>query len=166
MIDLYKRHLIADLQLIDSLVNQFSFIDSDLSNWKETYLDKESNDKWLSYYVNSAQQGGGHNILARLPLPTTDKLIDIALHSEFEDEVFAACLTLIDNEALKKEDFRMSLVDKLEKINNINRQKTVIELTGLSSRLNRREVMGKTSEQIEADTYYYKQVAERAKKLR
>ncbi len=166
MTELNKRHLISDRQLIDSLVNQFSVVSSDSENWTKTFLDKTTNQNWISYYVDTAQHGGGHNVLGRLPLPSTDKLIDIAIHSENEDEVFAACLTLTDNEELRKQDFRIALIDKLEVLQDKDRQKKVVELTGLSSLLNRQDILGKNSGQIETDAYYYKQIADRAAKLK
>ncbi len=166
MTDLVKRHLISDLKLIDTLTTQFELVHTDNDNWTKTYLDKDKNEKWLSYYVDGAQHGGGNKILGKLPLPSTDKLIDIAINSESEDEVFAACRTLTNNEELKKQDFRLSLIDKLEVIHDKERRKRVIELTGLSSPLNRQDILGKNSRQIESDAYYYKRIAERADNLK
>src|SRR5690606_15087706 len=94
MTDLVYRHLISDLKLIDTLITQFELVHTDNDKWTKTYLDKAKNDNWLSYYVDGAQHGGGQKILGRLPLPSTEKLIDIAIHSESEDEVFAACRTM------------------------------------------------------------------------
>lgn len=99
-------------------------------------------------------------------MPTIDKLIDLALHSESEDEVFAACRTLTDNEEIRKQVFRLALIDRLQNLNNISRQKKVIELTGLSSALNRQDILGKTAEQINTSANYYKQIADRAEKLK
>jgi hypothetical protein len=166
MTELNKRHLISDNELIESLINQFSVVSNNSDNWTKTFLDRTTNEHWISYYVDTAQHGGGHNILGRLPLPSTDKLIDIAIHSEIEDEVFAACRTLTDNEESRKQDFRLALIDKLEVLLDKDRQKKVIELTGLSSPLNRQDILGKTSGQIETDAYYYKQIADRADKLK
>lgn len=166
MTELKNRHLISDGLLIEKLVNQFSVISIDNDSWTKTLLDKTTNENWLSYYVDTEQHGGGHNILGRLPLPSTDKLIDIAINSENEDEVFAACRTLIDNEELRKQDFRSKLIDKLENLTNRDRKKKIIELTGLTSALNRQDILGKTSKQIESDAYYYKQIADRAEKLK
>src|SRR5690606_31717366 len=166
MTDLVYRHLISDLKLIDTLITQFELVHTDNDKWTKTYLDKAKNDNWLSYYVDGAQHGGGQKILGRLPLPSTEKLIDIAIHSESEDEVFAACRTMTDNEELRKQDFRLALIDNLETILDKDRQGKIIELTGLTSSLNRRDVLGKTSEQIEADAYYYKQISDRADKLK
>lgn len=165
MTDLFNRHLVSDLKLIDNLISQFELVHTDNDNWTKTYLDKEKNETWLSYYVDTEQHGGGYNILGLLPLPTTEKLIDIAIQSENEDEIFAACLTLTDNELFRKQDFRLALIDKLETLRDKNRQKKVIELSGLSSPLNRQDILGKTSGQIETDAYYYKQISERADKL-
>jgi len=165
MTEFNKRHLISDRQLIESLVNQLSVLSSDSENWTKTYIDKTTNENWISYYVDTAHHGGGTKILGRLPLPTTDKLIDIAIQSENEDEVFAACRTLTDNEELRKQDFRLALIDKLEVVLDKERNKKVIELTGLSSSLNRQDILGKTSRQIENDAIYYRQIAERADKL-
>ena len=72
MTELKKRYLISDSQLIERLVNQFSVISIDNDNWTKTFLDKTNNENWLSYYVDTAQHGGGHNILGRLPIPSTD----------------------------------------------------------------------------------------------
>ena len=166
MTELNKRHLVSDSQLIDSLVNQFSVVSSDSDNWTKTFLDKTTNENWISYYVDTAQHGGGHNILGRLPLPSTGKLIDIAIHSENEDEVFAACRTLTDNEEFRKQDFRLELIDKLENLLDKDRQKKVIELTTLSSPLNRQDILGKTSGEMETNAHNYKQIADRVDKLK
>lgn len=166
MTDLANRHLISDVKLIDTLTTQFELVSTDNDNWTKTYLDQAKNEKWLSYYVDGALQGGGYNILGRLPLPTTDKLIDLALYSDNDDEVFAACRTLTDNEEIRKQDFRLALIGKLENLNNQSRQKKVIELTGLSSALNRQDILGKTAEQIKTSANYYKQIADRADKLK
>ncbi|RZL36404.1 MAG: hypothetical protein EOP00_29525 [Pedobacter sp.] len=101
-----------------------------------------------------------------MPLPTTDKLIELALHSDNEDEVFAACLTLINNEQNRNQEFRSSLINKLENLESFNRQKKIIEFTGLDSALNRQDILGKTVTQIELSAKYYKQIADRAKRLK
>lgn len=166
MTDLVNRHLISDLKLIETLITQFELVHTDNDNWTSTFFDRTTNINWISYYVNTALQGGGHNILGRLPLPSTYKLIDIAINSESEDKVFAACRTLTDNEELRKVEFRLELIDKLEVLLDKDRQKKIIELIGLSSPLNRQNIIGKTSGQIESDANYYKQIAVRADNLK
>lgn len=166
MTDLVNKHLISDVKLIDALTTQFELVSTNNDNWTKTYLDQTKNEKWLSYYVDGALQGGGYNILGRLPLPTTDKLIELALYSSYDDEVFAACRTLTDNEEIRKDDFRLTLIERLENLNNKSRQKKIIELTGLSSALNKQDILGKTTEQINTSANYYKQIADRADKLK
>jgi hypothetical protein len=165
MTDFANRHLISDLNLIDTLTSQFELVSNDNENWTKTYLDQSKSEKWISYYVDVALQGGGYKILGRLPLPTTDKLIGLALYSDNDDEVFAACRTLTDNEEIRKQDFRLTLIERLESLNNKSRQRKIIELTGLASALNRQDILGKTAEQIKVSANNYKQIADRANKL-
>ncbi len=161
-----NRQLISDKWLIKHFVDQLSLVSVDSETWTKTYIDPTTNQKWISHYVDATSHGGGQNLLGRLPLPSTDKLIDIAIHSEHEDEVFAACRTLTNNEELHKQDFRAALLDKLEGLIDKGRQKMVIELTGLSSPLNRQDTLGKSTGQIDADADYFARIADRANKLK
>lgn len=164
--ELHKRYFIAEQKLIDQYEKQFDLVKRDETNWTATYMDKETGDKWLSYRVDTEYHGGGNPVMCRLPLPDTTTLIDIALQTENEDEVFAACRTLVNNEQLKKRDFRSDLISRLENLKNKERQKRIIELTGLDSDLNRREIIGKTSDQVDKDSKYFQDIAKRAMKLK
>ena len=163
MIDFTKRHLISDLKLIDELNKQFELISEDKVNWTKIYLDKANNQKWFSYYVDCYLQGGGYNIFSKLPIPTTEKLIEIALNSEFDDEVFACCRTLTEKE--QEEEFREILINSLELQSDQERKKKIIEFTGLLSELNKREILGKSMKEIEIDAHYFKSISERAKRI-
>jgi hypothetical protein len=164
--ELHKRYFIAEQKLIDQYENQFDLVNRDETNWTATYMDKETGDKWLSYRVDTEYHGGGNPVMCRLPLPKTTKLIDISLQTENEDEVFAACRTLVNNEELKKNDFRSDLINRLEDLKNKERQKRIIELTGLDSPFNRREIIGKTLEQVDKDSKHFHDIARRAMKLK
>ena len=165
MIDLTDRKLFSDVNLIETFVNNLKLVGENNKNWTKEYFDFNTNKSWLSYYVNASQHGGGNKILALLPLPTTDGLIDIALNTKIENEVVAACQTLTENEAVNKQEFRLMLIDKLELINDNDRQQKIVELANLSSTLNRRDIFGKSIEEITSDENYYKRIAERADKL-
>jgi len=160
------KWLIADDSIIEQLKKQMQFVDRDNANWTETYLDNNTGVKWLYYRVNTELQGGGYPILGRLPLPDKVQLIELALFSESEDEVFAACRTLTDNEEILKIDFREDLINRLENINDNQRQNRVIKLTGLDSGMNRREILGKRLDQVNSDSSYFKNIADRAEKLK
>lgn len=160
------QYLIADTEQIEQLIKRFKLVDKDDINWTATYFDNETNSKWFYYRVATDLQGGGYPILARQPLPDTKELITLSLLSENDDEVFAACKTLVDNEEIKKIDFRSDLINELENIGDRQRQETVIKLTGLDNALNRREIVGKTYQQVEFDAKYFKGIADRATKVR
>jgi hypothetical protein len=160
-----KRQLIADQKNIELQKSQLQLIEKDLDNWTETYLDRNTGDKWLLYRVFGEMQGAGYQILGRLPFPDTNQLIELALLAENEDEISAACWTLIENEGTKNIDFRENLINRLESIQDTVRLKEVIKLTRLNSPLNRREILGKTMVQISLDAQFYKNIAERAAEM-
>jgi len=165
VIDLTGRKLFSDINLIEIFVNNLKLVGENNKNWTKEYFDLNTNQTWLSYYVNASQHGGGNNILALLPFPTTDDLIDIALNTKIEDEIVAACQTLTENEAVSNEEFRLMLIDRLELINDKDRHEKIIGLANLSSTLNRKNILGKSIEEITSDRNYYKQIAERAVRL-
>lgn len=160
-----KRQLISDQQEIEQLKQKLQFIGKDIDNWTETYLDNNTGDNWLRYRVFGEMQGAGYQILGLLPLPDTNQLIELALFSENEDEISAACWTLTDNEETKEIEFRENLLLRLENMYDTQRQKKVINLTELDSPINRREIFGKTMEQVDSDYQYYKIIADKAAQL-
>lgn len=162
---LKERKLISDEKIIANLIETFELTSEDNQNWTKTYFEKNLNESWLSYYVNTSQNGGGKNILVKLPIPTTEKLIEIAINSKYEDEVLATCYTLTQNEEIEKTEFRLELITELEKISDRIRQQKIIKFTSLLNSLNRKDVLGKSLNEIELDRKYYKEIAERATKL-
>ncbi len=165
VIDLTDRKLISDVNLVETFMSNLKLVGENRQNWTKEYFDLNTNKSWLSYYVNASQHGGGNNILALLPFPTTDGLIDIALNGKNEDEVIAACQTLTENETVKNEEFRLKLIDRLELISDKERQRKIIEFTNLSSPINRRNIFEKSIEEITSDGNYFKGIAERSVKL-
>jgi len=160
------QHLIADIEKIEQLRKIFKLIDKDNVNSTETYIDNSTGNKWLYYRVDTHLQGDGYPIFGLQPLPDTKQLIELSFFSEHEDEVFAACRTLADNEVIKSIDFRSDLINALENIDDKQRQEKVIKFTGLDNALNRREIVRKTLGQIELDAKYYRSIADRADKIK
>lgn len=163
---LHKRKLIADRKLIQELEKQFELVENNLAEWTKTYLDTETDSKWLCFYVDTEYHGGGSPVCGKLPFPDTNELINIAVTSEYEDEVFAACKTLTEKEKSGNYDFREMLVDKLVMLKDKNRRIKIIELTALDFAINRQVTNGKTFDQIESDFNHYKGIAEKAKRLK
>ena len=111
-------------------------------------------------------------MLLKLPLPTTEELISLAIHSPFEDEAVAAILRLLDEEAIEKKDFRHLLLENLEQLHLASpseqqkqRLRKVITLAALDDPMNRREVLHKSKLQVQEDAAYFESVAQRAKLL-
>ncbi len=159
-------HLIADTEKIEELRKHFTLVEKDTVNWTETYIDNNTGNIWRYYRVDGYLQGGGYAIFGLQPLPDTKQLINLSLSSENDDEIFAACRTLVDNEQTQKMDFRADLIHALENISGRQRLERIIKLTELDSALNRREILGKTYKQINTDAEYFKSIADRANKLK
>lgn len=163
---IHKRQLFADRKLIQELEKLFELVENNSSNWTKTYLDTETKSQWLCFYVDTEYHGGGNPIFGKLPLPGINDLIDLAITSEFDDEVFAACKMLTEKEKVENIDFRKELVNRLETLKDKKRRIKIIEWTALDFAINRQVTKGKTFDQIESDFKVYKEIAERAKSLK
>ncbi|WP_207430895.1 hypothetical protein [Sabulibacter ruber] len=137
--------------------------------WIERYLDNLTGKEWLKYQINSEYHGAGQINLIQLPEPTTTELIEIALTSEFEDEASAAAIRLRDNEQYLDTGFRQELINRLKKIElkqltdrEIQRIRMVISYSELDHIENRREIIGKSYQEIEEDSRFFKSMAEEA----
>ena len=156
--------------MIDKIISGLS---QDTSDEKSTrYIDKQTGETWVKYDVTSMYIEGKMTNLIRLPEPTVNKLIDLVFLSEHDDEVVAASLRLRDNELFNGQEFREELLDKVVKISTrkLNggqktRLKTIIILTELAHGENRREIMGKNSSEIRADSDFFMSVAYKADEI-
>ncbi|MBX0332818.1 hypothetical protein K3G39_06175 [Pontibacter sp. HSC-14F20] len=165
-----KRYLFGDAGLIEVLLPQFELRETSAGGYAAVYKDPLTNSFWLKYYATAATQGGGYLTLMRLPPPSTDKLIDIAIASDFEDEAVAAVLRLLDEEAIEKKDFRLELIEKLEQAVGGGtmpsaRMMKIIKFANLADPMNKREIVGKSPVAVKADSDYFKGIAERAEQL-
>jgi hypothetical protein len=164
--NLGQRYFISDPQLIKEVVSRLSETNSDSNLWTKTYLDPETGDQWIQYYVDGELHGGGYPVLAKIPLPDTIGIINIAILTENDDELFGACRTLTENEKINGTDFRINLIDRLEKLDNKKKINQIIKLTNLDSELNRRVIVDKSADQNYNDANYFKNIASRANRLK
>lgn len=165
-----KRYLYGDAGLIELLLPQFELMETAEGGYAAVYKDPLTKSFWLKYYATAAAQGGGYLTLMRLPAPNTEKLIGIAISTLFEDEAVAAVLRLLDEEAIEKKDFRLQLINMLERAVEesavaAERVMKIIKFAGLADPTNKREVVGKTAVQVQADAAYFEGIAERAERL-
>lgn len=89
----------------------------------------------------------------------------LVITSHYDDEVFAAGRTLLENEETKQIDFRLALISRLEQLHDKSRRISIIEYTDLDSPLNRKDILGKSYDEILSDANYYRDIAARAKEL-
>ncbi|MBC5993554.1 hypothetical protein [Pontibacter cellulosilyticus] len=168
-----ERKLYGDASLINELLSNMQLMEEAAGGLAAVYRDSGSGRFWMKYYTTAGEQStGGYELLIRLPLPTTDELITVAIISPHEDEAVAAIMRLLDEEALEKKDFRHLVVERLQEmtIESIDssqkkRIRQIITLTSLADPTNKREVKGKTIEQLQRDAAYYEDVSKKALKL-
>jgi hypothetical protein len=165
-----KRYFYGDASLIEVLLPQFELMETAEGGFAAVYKDPLTNSFWLKYYATAATQGGGYLTLMRLPAPSTDKLISIAINTLFEDEAVAAVLRLLDEEAVEKKDFRLQLMEQLEQAveeNTVEAQRVfkIAKFANLTDPINKREVLAKGAAQVQSDAAYFAGIAERAERL-
>jgi hypothetical protein len=165
-----KRYLYGDAGLIEGLLPQLELMEEAEGGWAAVYKDAATSSFWMKCYTTAGEQlDGGYELLIRLPLPTTEKLIQVAIETPHEDEAVAAIMRLLDEEAVEGKDFRHLLVERLELMNlesisfeQKQRIRKIITLTSLTDPTNKRPIKGKTVEQLKADAAYYEAVSEQA----
>ncbi|WP_276499177.1 hypothetical protein [Pontibacter litorisediminis] len=169
-----ERKLYGDARLIEQLIGKMQLMEEAAGGLAAVYKEAAAGRFWMKCYTTAGEQssGGGYELLIRLPLPTTEELIQVALHSPHEDEAVAAIMRLLEEEAIEQKDFREKLVQRLEELDLQTMEagqkqwlRKVITLTSLIDPLNKREVLGKTAEQVQADVAYFEAVSERARQL-
>ena len=166
------RRIFGDHQLINDFIKTLTKIEVLEDGWSIVYKDLNTNLSWLQYQIDSEYHGGGQSNLIRLPEPSFRELIDITLHSPFEDEVIAASIKLRDDEVFKGIEFRYVLIDLLEKKilrdlsqEDIKRLTNIIRFSELDSSLNRREILKKNIAEIDSDTTFFSEISKRADRL-
>ena len=164
------QYFICNQEKVTSKLQTLTLTDKSDSEWTENYIDNKSNEKWILVRYHSEYNGGGLPVLKRLPEPTTEELIDIALSSLDKNDIIGASLELADREKVKKEDFRDKLIKQLlaipvSKLTGFERErlKIIIYESDLYDPTNRRNIIGKHFTEIESDAEYYRVVAQNAK---
>jgi hypothetical protein len=140
--------------------------------WTHYYFDKNTNEEWHLTRYDSEYHGGGVPVLKRLPEPTIDELLNIALTSADKSDIIGASLELSEREKYKKENFRDKLLSRLlqvdtTKVTNFEKErlKIVIYESDLYDATNRRDIVGKHFSEIQNDADYYQTIAVKAKKI-
>ncbi|MBZ5857751.1 hypothetical protein [Flavihumibacter profundi] len=140
--------------------------------WTNYYIDKNSYEEWHLTRYDSEYHGGGIPVLKRLPEPTIEELINIAITSTDTNDIIGASLELSEREKYKKEDFRDRLIKRLLQVDTSNlteiekeRLKIIIYESDLYDATNRRDIVGKHFSEIESDADYYRTAAQKARTI-
>ena len=143
-----------------------------VEGWTDYYVDENTNENWLLTRYNSEYHVGDIPVLKKLPEPTIDKLIDIAITSSDTNNIIGASLELCEREKYKLEDFRDKLLRRLSQLDTSNlsdfeaeRLKIIIYESDLYDATNRRNILGKHFTEIQSDADYYKTIADKAKEI-
>lgn len=88
-----KRVLYGTNELVDKKISNLKEIEILDCGWTTKYMDTDTEELWIKY-VADPDRGYFFNLMRVEPAPSTDELIEIALTSEYPDEVTAAAYRL------------------------------------------------------------------------
>ena len=163
---------ICNQEQINIKIKSLSKTSTSEDGWIDFYIDKVTNENWLLTRYDSEYHGGGLQVLKRLPEPTIDELISIAMTSTDTNDIIGASLELSERERYSDEDFRLKLINRLLQVDFSNltefereRLKIIIYERDLYDATNRREIVGKHFAEIQKDADYYKEIAQKANNI-
>jgi len=146
--------------------------ETSVDGWAIFYIDKATNEKWLLTRYKPELQGAGIPVLKRLPEPTIEQLIEIAMTSFDKNNIVGASIELSERERHQKEDFREKLMARLMQVDTAGldsfekyRMKTIIYESNLFDATNRRDIVGKHFTEILNDANYYRTISQKAKSI-
>jgi immunity protein 27 of polymorphic toxin system len=164
------QFFICNQDEVDSKLATLTKTGTSDDGWTDYYIDKNSNEEWLLTRYNSECHGGGVPVLKRLPKPTIEQLIDIALTSPDKNDIIGASLELSEREKYHKDDFRNKLIERLLMVDTSRltefekeRLKIIVYESDLYDSTNRRDIVGKHFTEIENDADYYRTISQKAK---
>lgn len=140
--------------------------------WTQHYTDRATKEKWLLTQFHAEYQGGGVSVLKRLPEPTIEELINIAVTSNDTNDIIGASIELSEREKYNKEDFRDNLLQRLLQFDILDltdfdkeRFKIIIYESELYDATNRRDIIKKHFIEINTDAKYYLNISQQAKAI-
>jgi hypothetical protein len=161
-----KRVLYGTNELVEKKISNLKEIDILDSGWSVKYKDTVTGELWIKYTIDP-DRGYFFNLMRIEPTPSTEQLIDIALTSEFPDEVSAAAHRLHLEEELSNTEFRDKLLDRIKQIDlkgltdkEKKRIETIIVAGQLTNRINTSEIIRKKYNEINSDYKHICQIAD------
>ncbi len=151
---------------IHSKLRELREIGPSEADFSDLLIDDKDQSIWLLTRYETDFLEGGVDVLKKENALSTLQLIELAITSEFIEEVIGASLELYDRELEHKEMFREELVNQLKLIDltqltdfDKKRIEIIIYESSLYDPLNRREIIGKSMAEIEEDSLFYRRIS-------
>lgn len=136
------------------------------------YLEKPTNQEWHLIRYDSEYHGGVVPVLKRLPEPSIEQLINIAITSDDINDIIGASFELSEREKITKENFRDRLLSHLllfdtNELSTFEKEriKLIIYESNLYDETNLKDIVGKNFSEIQNDANYYQAIATKAKNI-
>ena len=167
---------ISSKETIDKLTADFLKIENNEFSYGTKYLDTSDNSEWLKLYLKSDYHGGGNPVLMKKEGINSNILIDTIFDSNDLMEISIASALLEYFEQINKQEFRLHLIERLE--DHLNKKEVLkskfekkrIDAIILNSLIfdstNRRDLLGKNDLEIKADHKFFREIADRAEKIK
>ena len=141
---------------------------SETKQSKEIYIDPRTKQKWEKYEFEFEDQTNYGIGLRSFPYCSIEETIEIALTSEFPDEIAGASALLfeLDRRGLEIREPLLNSIEVRKTEISMDRFETIYWRTEIYDKTNNRQTMGKKLEEIESDSMYYFETSERAKDLK
>ncbi|MBP6390796.1 MAG: hypothetical protein KA175_02105 [Flavobacteriales bacterium] len=162
-----ERLFIHDQKVVEASLKNLQTVAT--TGYKSTeFIDPTTRLRWEKYPIGYNDDGDDEFGLRRLPYPTTEDLIHIAVTSDVVDEIEGAAMLLKDQEWNHLIEFREALLNAIElhwKRIESERFSIIEGCTELTSKGNRREIVGKSDAEIIADADYFRHLGQIATEL-
>jgi hypothetical protein len=165
-----SKFYITEKSEIISKLATLSQVSISEDGWIHYYCDEKNDEEWkLTSYRTGT--GAEHLILKKLPEPTIEEAINIALNSRNSNDIAGAIFDLLTREKNQQVDFRLLLLQKLKSYLkedpafDSERVKLIIQQCELTEARNRRTIIGKHFTEVEKDAAYFYTIAQEAKSI-
>ena len=162
-----SRIFIEDHSLVKTKLKHLVVSKDASDEFEDLYLDPKTKEKWEGYdFEFEDQMNAGYGI-RKVPYPSMQETISIALNSTFMDEVGGAAALLHDYH-FQGANVREPLLNLLEdQIHEISKERfeTLYWRAELYDKSNLQPIMFKTYATIKKEANFYSDTAERANKL-
>ncbi len=167
-----SQYFICRESEVESKIKNLKLIGESDDGYILNYRDTKTEELWSLAWYESEFLGKDIPVLQKLPEPGTAELIKIAMNAANNEEIIGASLLLSARERSRKEEFRADLLQQLLQVDLSKasafeqaRLRMIIYESDLLDTTNRREIIGKHFTQINRDADYYREIAEKAKRI-